>query len=255
VDYLDLAGNAHLKAPGVFVHVEGRQPPKDLRVRPVRPNKGWVKTVMALLVAPELVPGPYRVLAQMAGVALGTVAGCLDDLRARGLLQKRGGKRYLNDRAQLVALWVQAYIDVLRPRLAERRFQVRADGKTDLCDRLAQVLAKHRVAWGLTGAAAAERLTRFFRVEETELYAPPAALDDRAIQKELIAQPAARTGNLLVIEPPGPLALPLVIPGKIPVAPELLAYAELRYRGTAQALEAAEILLPRLLGEAGHDAR
>ena len=32
------------------------------------------------------------------------------------------------------------------------------------------------------------------------------------------------------------------------MAPDLLAYAELRYRGTGQALEAAEILLPKVLG-------
>jgi hypothetical protein len=33
------------------------------------------------------------------------------------------------------------------------------------------------------------------------------------------------------------------------VAPALLAYAELQYRGTAQALEAAEILLPEVTGD------
>ena len=35
-----------------------------------------------------------------------------------------------------------------------------------------------------------------------------------------------------------------------PVAPDLLAYAELRYRGTGQALEAAELFLPRVLDDA-----
>ena len=36
------------------------------------------------------------------------------------------------------------------------------------------------------------------------------------------------------------------------MTPDFLAYAELRYRGTAQALEAAEILLPATRGD---DAR
>jgi hypothetical protein len=36
------------------------------------------------------------------------------------------------------------------------------------------------------------------------------------------------------------------------VAPDLLAYAELRYRGTGQALEAAELLLPKVLDNATH---
>ena len=42
-----------------------------------------------------------------------------------------------------------------------------------------------------------------------------------------------RGGNLLIIEPPGPLAIPEAAhDGEFPVAPDLLAYAELRYRGT-----------------------
>ena len=60
-----------------------------------------------------------------------------------------------------------------------------------------------------------------------------------------------RGGNLLIIEPPGPLAIPEATDG-LPVAPDLLAYAELRYRGTGQALEAAELLLPRVLDDAAH---
>jgi hypothetical protein len=70
------------------------------------------------------------------------------------------------------------------------------------------------------------------------------------VQKALVAQPAARGGNLLVIEPPGPLAIPDTAPGELPLAPDLLAYAELRYRGTGQALEAAELLLPKVTGDA-----
>lgn len=252
IDYVDLAGNAHLNAPGFFVHVEGRQPPKEAAVRPMRLNKAWVKTVMALLVQRDLETAAYRQLTDQADVALGTVAACLNDLANRGLLQERNGKRRIVDRAQLLALWVQAYIDVLRPRLKERRFQVRAETKPELWKRLTEVLADHGIAWGLTGADAAERLTHFFRAEETEIYAPIGAFDDRAIQKQLVAQPAARVGNLLVIDPPGPLALPPAINGPIPIAPHLLAYAELRYRGTTQALEAAEILLPKVLGD---DAR
>jgi hypothetical protein len=79
-----------------------------------------------------------------------------------------------------------------------------------------------------------------------------AGFDDRDILKRLVAQPAARAGNLVVIEPPAPAATPHGARHELPVAPDLLAYAELRYRGTDQALEAAEILLPTVTGD---DAR
>jgi hypothetical protein len=247
IDYLDLAGNAHLRAPGLFVHVEGRQPPKEAMPAPGRPQKGWIKAVMAILIQPELTNAPYRVLADNADVSLGTLAGCMNDLSARGLLLDGKAGRRVADRQTLVALWVQAYIEGLRPKLKVRRLQVRAEGKEEIWTRLEAVLRERAQQWALTGADAAERRTHFFRAEETEIYAPIRVFEDREIQKALVAQPAEPGGNLLIIEPPGPLAIPEAADTGFPVASDLLAYAELRYRGTGQALEAAQILLPLVL--------
>ncbi|MXZ70979.1 MAG: hypothetical protein F4Z04_05655 [Acidobacteria bacterium] len=249
IDYLDLAGNAHLEAPGMFVHVEGRPPKKELTLARARPQKGWIKTVMAVLIRPRLADAPYRALADQAEVALGTVAGCMNDLGLRGLLLKGKGGRRVVDRQELVALWVQAYVEGLRPRLKERRFQVRAEGKQEIWLRLRKVLAERALPWALTGADQAARRVPFFHAKETEIYAPVRTLEDREAQKALVAQPA-RGGNLLVIEPPGPLAITGETDHNLPVAPDLLAYAELRYRGTEQALEAAEMLRPRVLDDA-----
>ena len=206
--------------------------------------------VMAVLIRPGLTHAPYRTLADQADVALGTVAGCMNDLAARGLLRKGKDGRRVEDRQALVALWVQAYIEGLRPKLKERRFQVKATERQEIWPRLQQVLAERGQPWALTGADAAERRTLFFRADETEIYAPVRALEDREAQKALVAQPAARGGNLVVIEPPGPLAIAGEVDDDFPVAPALLAYAELRYRGTSQALEAAELLLPKVLDDA-----
>ena len=187
---------------------------------------------MAILIRPELTNAPYRTLAEQADVALGTLAGCMNDLTARGLLLDGKGGRRVADRQALVALWVQAYIEGLRPKLKERRLQVRAEEKQEIWTRLKRSSRERTQRWALTGADAAERRTHFFRAEETEIYAPIRALEDRETQKALVAQPAVRGGNLLVIEPPGPLAIPERGRSAIPVAPDLLAYAELRYRGT-----------------------
>ena len=183
---------------------------------------------------------------------MGTLAACMNDLTARGLLLDGKDGRRIADRQALVALWVQAYIEGLRPKLKERRFQVRAKDKQEIWTRLEIVLRERAQQWALTGADAAERQTHFFRTEDTEIYAPTRVLEDRETQKALIAQPAVRGGNLLVIEPPGPLAIPETADGGFPTAPDLLAYAELRRRGTGQALEAAELLLPRVLDHVAH---
>jgi hypothetical protein len=250
VDYADLVGNVHLQATEFFVHVQGRQPPKELAAAPARPQKGWIKTVMAILIRPELVNAPYRLLTDKADAALGTVAACINDLILRGLVADGADGRRMIDRQGLLALWVQAYVEGLRPRLETRRFQVRAAGKKELWTQLQVVLPARGQDWALTGADAAGRRNQLFRAQETEIYAPIAAFENRGLQKALVAQPAAREGNLLVIEPPGPLAVPKPALQRPPVAPDLLAYAELRYRGTTQALEAAEQLLPGLVNDA-----
>jgi hypothetical protein len=127
---------------------------------------------------------------------------------------------------------------------------VRAETKLEIWDRLSEVLGARGTRWALTGADAAQRRTHFFRAEETEIYARIDAFEDRATLKALVAQPAARAGNLVVIEPPVPEATrpPDTVNGP-PVTPDLIAYAELRYRATAQALEAAEILLPTVIAD------
>lgn len=250
IDYLDLAGNAHLRAPGLFVHVEGRRPPKEPKPGPARPQKGWIKTVMVILIRPDLIDAPYRTLADQADVALGTLAATMNDLTARGLVLNRKTGRRMADREALVALWVQAYIEGLRPKLRERRFHVQAQEKQEIWDRLRAVLGARAHRWALTGADAAARRTNFFRAPETEIYAPIAMVDDREVQRALVAQPALRGGNLIVVEPPGPLALGGDRDDELPLAPDLLTYAELRYRGIGQALEAAELLLPRILDHA-----
>jgi hypothetical protein len=216
-----------------------------------RPQKGWIKAVMAILIRPNLVKTPYRTLANEADVALGTIAKCMNDLTLRGLVLEGKDGRTIPDRPALVALWVPAYVEGLRPKLKQRRFQVRVDDERQLPARLATTLAARGHSWALTGAAATARRTHFFRTDEIEIYAPMRAFEDREVQKALVAQPAVR-GNLVVVEPPGPLAIPPPVAKGIPAAPDLLVYAELRYRGTAQALEAAELLLPRVLGEVTH---
>ena len=258
VDYLDLAGNAHLEGPGLLVHVEGRKPDKAGAARPRRLTNGWVKTVLALLARPELRAAPYRRIAAGADVALGTVNACMKDLEARGHLDNGPDGRVLIGLPDLVALWVQTYGDVLRPRLQVRYFQMREREPRLRWMRLADVLARRHVRWALTGADGAALRDNFFQAPETEVYADPQDFDDRDLLHELDAQPAARHGNLWVIHPPAPVALPAIgepgaaiaQPAAPPAAPLLLVYAELRLRRTEQANEAADLLLPELAADA-----
>jgi len=111
--------------------------------------------------------------------------------------------------------------------------------------RVRDVLKAHEVAWCTTGATAALEITHYYQTDALEIYAAPRAMTN-AIARELKAQPTAGDANLIVIEPPIP-GLVRAAPQEgapLPAAPALLAYAELRYHGTDQATDAAELLLP-----------
>jgi len=245
IDYADEAGNAHLQAPGVLVHIEGKRPVVATTARR-GVTKGWVKVTLAGLLNPALFEGPYHHLAVAAGVTPPTVMTCLRDLQRRGLLAAGRRRRRLVGGRQLLPLWTEAYVNTLRPRLAERRFRMLTGDDAQLgLTRIDDVLKAHRVAWCLTGAAAALQLTHYYRAGVTEIYAAPRAITN-VIARELKAQPTEGEANLVVIEPPIPAVVPELAEGKtaLPMAPALLAYAELRFHGTGQADEAAELLLP-----------
>jgi hypothetical protein len=118
--------------------------------------------------------------------------------------------------------------------------------------RLEEVLNAHGIAWCLTGAAAALQLTHDYQTDITETYAAPRAITD-AIACELKAQPTEGDANLVVIEPPIPgVALEQAVhKTPFPMAPALLAYAELRFHGAGQADDAADLLLPLIEGRDG----
>ncbi len=250
IDYVDLAGNAHLRAPGLFVHVEGLRPATRPPCAPRRMTRGWVKTVLALLLKPDLIQQPYRPVAAIADVAPATVMKCLADLKAAGFVRREGRTRRLANTRELLALWVQAYVERLRPRLVQRNFQMKLANLPQRWRHLREVLAKHDIRWALTGGGAALLTDPHLRMDQTEIYAPTERFDEPDLLRELQVQPAV-TGNMRVIEPPAPIALEGdANRPEAPMAPLLLAYAELRYRNNDQANEAAELLLPRVIERA-----
>ncbi len=250
IDYADDAGNVHLDAPGVLIHVEGKRLDRA-NAKPGCITKGWVKVVLAGLLQPTLFEGPYHELAAAAGVTAPTVMTCLRDLQRRGLLDARGRRRRLIAHRELLPLWTHAYVNTLRPGLEERRFRLQKAVPQELLHRVRDVLKAHHIPWCATGATAALALTHYYKTDVTEIYAAPGAITD-AVARELRAQPTPDEANLVFIEPPIPNLVRHAAreAATFPTAPALLAYAELRYHGTGQANDAAELLLPLI--EAPH---
>jgi hypothetical protein len=138
IQFADTAGNAFLHGPGMLVWVKGnrpvRMPEHDLRMalrkrtvaRAFEP--AGVKILFALLCKPTLVNEPYRTIADMAGVAHGTVGWVMGELPHRGYVLDFGpeaGGRTLKQIDQLLREWADAYARKLRPNLLLGRYTAR----------------------------------------------------------------------------------------------------------------------------------
>ena len=123
--FIDAAGNAYINQAPLYIYVKGNKP-KELPGKANYPRvfkPAGLKVVFALLCLPELVNAPYRKIAQIADVALGSVGKIMTDLKDMGyIVELNKDKRGLRKIKKLFDRWVEAYPEQLRPRLVLGRF-------------------------------------------------------------------------------------------------------------------------------------
>ncbi|MFI6306836.1 type IV toxin-antitoxin system AbiEi family antitoxin [Amycolatopsis thailandensis] len=123
IDYVDTAGNAHLVWDDVLIDVRGRRKPAIPAGRASSRGAGafgraGLQVLFVLLSWPETTAFPYRRLAEMSGVSLGTVKTVIDELTGAGYLYERGNERRLARGAELLDRWSEAYSITLDAALA-----------------------------------------------------------------------------------------------------------------------------------------
>lgn len=243
VQFLDTAGNAYLEQeqPRFFVFVTGRKSEEPAPAeRPIKAFRAaGLKVIFPLLCRPVALQATYREIADMAGVALGTVAQTMADLKRLGLLRKtRAGGHVLRERQKLIDMWVDAYARELRPRLKPRRYRVEDP------DWWKKKNAIPPGMW-LGGEAGGALLTKYLRPEVVTIYGEEAF---RKLAREI--RPAKdEYGNLELLETFWGFEPEEVVPG-YRIVPPLLVYADLVITADARNLETAKMIKEEYL----HDA-
>jgi len=237
--FLDTVGNAYLEAPGLLVYATGEPRVGEVRTPGYRAaTAAGVRVVFALLCRPELTERNYRELARYAGVALGTVGGVLDDLRARGFLQGKCTPRLRNAR-RLVDEWITHYAATLRPKLHPRRFAC------DPAALLATDLKAVDAFWG--GEVAGQRLTGYLQPERFLIYLAGPLNPLLARGRMRLADP----GNVEILDAFWPDAHGFgPEPLKHRTVPPLLVYADLMITGEGRNLETATLIYDKFLAPA-----
>lgn len=243
LQFIDLAGNLYVHAPGQYILVTGRPANPDIRRLATRSGKPAIsasasalKMIFVLLCAPELINRPYREIASSAGVALGTVGSVFDDLRERGLLAGTDDRRLL-DPAALREEWAINYSLRLLPKLNAQRFAADDPSWWQHAE-----LPVGQAWW--SGEVAAAKLTGQLRPASQTLYVEPAARPSvmmaLAKRHRLRADP---TGTLEIIDAFWHLDDTRMDPL---TAPPLLVYADLQRTREPRNAEAAALLRDRL---------
>lgn len=171
LQFIDTAGNAYLRGPGMLILVKGQRPIEgdDIQLAEQQGKRAGTATNLrvffVLLCKPDLLNAPYRDINQAAGVALGTVGWVFYDLYARGYIAVGQGKRdrVLLERQRLVQEWVTNYPIKLRPKLNPRKFRApKADWWKDVD------VTKYGAQWG--AEVAAEKMTGYLRPRALTIY-------------------------------------------------------------------------------------
>ena len=171
VPFIDARGNAYINEKPLYIFVTGNKNPTENKLlKPQALGRAFqakgLKVVYELIRAPELVNAAYRDIADIAGVALGTVGWVVNDLKQEGYLIEYGKKqRRLKNRKQLLNKWVDAYLQKLRPKLLLGTFA--SDNPywwLDVDDNITDYGAR----WG--GEVAAAKYTGHLKPEDITIY-------------------------------------------------------------------------------------
>lgn len=246
LNFIDLAGNAYINEPGLFILIKG-QKQNLFQNNQLNYFKGGnaltptnLRMVFALLCNPKLLNAPYREIAKVAGIALGAVGWGFTDFAHRGLTLggTPKGNRVLIQPEKLTQEWVTNYPIKLRPKLNPQRFRTNNPDWWKNID-----VRNYKAQWG--GEVAADKLTNYLKPNFFTLYIhvkdARKKFAELIVDNRLIPDPK---GNIEILEAFWDFDDADFFPEIVPV---LLVYADLVASNDPRNLETAKMIYDRVI--------
>ncbi len=165
IQFIDTAGNAYINYYPIYIFIKGNRTPdifiRNTKHRAFEPS--GLKIIYALLCYPDLIKNPYRHIAEIANVSLGTVGWTINNLINLGFIIEMGNRgRKLLKKEELFNRWCINYNEKLRLKLLINKFVGPKDWWTSykLNSKLAQ--------WG--GEVAANKLIKHIKPQDIIIY-------------------------------------------------------------------------------------
>jgi len=170
INYLDKAGNCHIRSGKIRIIIEGKKMEKTAGSYQSRAfQEAGIRILFELLTDPAALNLPYREIAERAGVSLGSVGSVMRELTDLHFVFEAENKRVLKNTGRLLERWVTAYHDVLRPRLVIKRLRfTQPEQLYDWETKLPVQDSEYTLLWG--GEPGASLLTNYLTPEKFTLY-------------------------------------------------------------------------------------
>lgn len=242
VFFLDTVGNVHLKAGDMLIFLADKN--KKKRMGTQRMKRAFygsgLKIIFNLLVFPGLIEQPYRTIAGISKVSLGSIGWIFQDLKEMGcMIETDKNKKKLVSKDKLFEKWIEAYAEKMRPNLLKGRYRFADAGKARMKDR--KDIYSDFPNTFIGGELAAELCSGYLKSETLTLYSADNILE---IIKRLKLVPD-NTGSVEILEPFWDTVYykkNIVPPIESNIVPVLLIYADLVISGDERNLEGAKYL-------------
>ena len=173
IAWVDLSGNAHIKAPGLLIHIEGR--PNRFKKAGRPPN---IFAPKSSRIVRQFLIEPYRSftqreLSQATGLDEGYTSRIIRRLeQSRLIVREDQGSLRPYDPDQLLDAWHEAY-DFSKHHIIKGHIAARSGD--ELLHRIAAILHQNGITYAFTGLAGAWLYTHFaiFRITTFYLKEPP----------------------------------------------------------------------------------
>ena len=168
LSWIDLSGNAHIKAPSLLIHIEGRPNKFKKAGRPanVFAPKG-ARIVRQLLIDPKQSHN-QRELSQITGLDEGYTSRIVRRLEELELIDRddKGALKPSNPK-ELLEAWLEAY-DFSKHQIVKGHIAARSG--EELLRKITQIISDQKIDYAATGLAGAWQYTHFTKFRMVTLF-------------------------------------------------------------------------------------
>ncbi|MCL4376847.1 MAG: type IV toxin-antitoxin system AbiEi family antitoxin [Actinobacteria bacterium] len=127
INFIDAAGNAYINVPPLYINIKGQKLTRLVETKRTVNNitvkdigifqPAGLQIIFALLCIPKLERNPYREVAEMANVALGTVHTTMKLLEKHGfLINDETQSKKLTNKKELLKEWILGYPEKIKSK-------------------------------------------------------------------------------------------------------------------------------------------